>query len=314
MFSRRVVMATLMLPLTQPLVAGELFVGIEDSQAPVRVTDLAGFPNVAYRDLFNFEVAAAAAAPDGTLYLCKGAFQTDLHRVPPGGSSPQLLCRIAVDIHGLAYANGRLYGYSNFAPVKGIYEIDETTGAAELALDVHSGTSFRFFGFDYNPRDGLFYGYTEYGTNGLYSINLDTGEMIRLAGSIPASNGQGRGLAVGNNTVYLTATRGDDGIAFYAYDLEQGPGGTWTPFTQAYPNSHSTGGAAFVPDALTPGDLNCDGAIDAFDIEPFILALLDPNGYHAMWPDCEILNADINGDGAVDAFDIEPMVALLVGP
>jgi hypothetical protein len=299
--------------LAQPARAGELFVGIEDPQAPVRVSDLSGFPNVAYRDLFNFEVAAAAAAPDGTLYLCKGAFQTDLYRVAPGGS-PQYLCRIGVDIHGLGYAEGLLYGYSNFAPTKGIYQIDEVTGAAKLVLDVYTNTSFRFFAFDYNPRDGLFYGYTEYGTNGLYSINLASGEMIRLAGSIPASNGQGRGLAVGNNTVYLTATRGDDGIAFYAYDLEQGPGGTWTPFTQAYPNSHSTGGAAFVPDAVTPGDLNCDGAIDAFDIEPFILALLDPIGYQAAWPNCNIDNADINGDGVLDAFDIEPFVTLLVGP
>ncbi len=62
------------------------------------------------------------------------------------------------------------------------------------------------------------------------------------------------------------------------------------------------------------GDLNCDGALDAFDIEPFILALLDPIGYAAAYPDCDRNLADVNGDGAVDAFDIEPFVALLVGP
>ncbi len=32
------------------------------------------------------------------------------------------------------------------------------------------------------------------------------------------------------------------------------------------------------------GDLNCDGAIDAFDIEPFILALTDPVGYGTAYP------------------------------
>jgi hypothetical protein len=63
--------------------------------------------------------------------------------------------------------------------------------------------------------------------------------------------------------------------------------------------------------AGTPGDLNCDGTIDAFDIDPFVLALTDPAGYAAQWPDCDATLADITGDGKVDAFDIDPFVALL---
>ncbi len=59
------------------------------------------------------------------------------------------------------------------------------------------------------------------------------------------------------------------------------------------------------------GDLNCDGAVDAFDIEPFILALVDPPGYRAAFPACDGLLADVNEDGAVDAFDVEPFVGLL---
>jgi hypothetical protein len=61
-------------------------------------------------------------------------------------------------------------------------------------------------------------------------------------------------------------------------------------------------------------DLNCDGAVDAFDVEPFILALLDPQGYGARYPGCNPLNADVNGDGAVNAFDIEPFIARLIEP
>jgi hypothetical protein len=61
------------------------------------------------------------------------------------------------------------------------------------------------------------------------------------------------------------------------------------------------------------GDMNCDGQIDAFDVEPFILALLDPNAYAMMHPGCEVQLADLNGDGAVDAFDVEPFVSALVG-
>ena len=61
------------------------------------------------------------------------------------------------------------------------------------------------------------------------------------------------------------------------------------------------------------GDLNCDGAVNAFDIDPFVLALTDPDGYAAAWPDCDRMLADCNSDGVVDAFDIDPFVELLTG-
>ncbi len=60
-----------------------------------------------------------------------------------------------------------------------------------------------------------------------------------------------------------------------------------------------------------PGDLNCDGQIDAFDIEPFLLALFEPGNYAIEYPDCDINLADINGDGSIDAFDIEPFLGIL---
>jgi hypothetical protein len=63
-----------------------------------------------------------------------------------------------------------------------------------------------------------------------------------------------------------------------------------------------------------PGDLNCDCALDSFDIEPFILALVDPIGYGKAHPTCWRKLADTNADGRIDGFDIEPFVELLVGP
>jgi hypothetical protein len=66
------------------------------------------------------------------------------------------------------------------------------------------------------------------------------------------------------------------------------------------------------PSALR-GDLNCDGRIDAFDIDPFVLALTDPTGYEAAFPHCDRQLADISADGSVDAFDIDPFVELLIG-
>jgi hypothetical protein len=61
------------------------------------------------------------------------------------------------------------------------------------------------------------------------------------------------------------------------------------------------------------GDMNCDGVINNFDINPFVLALTDPAAYRATYPNCNIMNADVNGDGDINNFDINPFVALLTG-
>lgn len=42
--------------------------------------------------------------------------------------------------------------------------------------------------------------------------------------------------------------------------------------------------------------------------------MTDPAGYAIQYPGCNIHNGDINGDGAVNAFDIDPFVELLTGP
>lgn len=62
-----------------------------------------------------------------------------------------------------------------------------------------------------------------------------------------------------------------------------------------------------------PGDLNCDGLVNNFDIDPFVLALSDADAYAAQFPNCDRLNADANNDGLVNNFDIDPFVVLLAG-
>jgi hypothetical protein len=210
-------------------------------------SDLAGFPDVTWENHFAFEVSGAAATPDGRLYLCHGPFTTELYESTLEGP-PQYLSTISEDMSALAFGRGTLFGYSNYAPTKGIYEIDPSSGVATLLHDIYTGTGFRFFGLTYNAADDKLYGYTEYGTSGLYGIDIGSGAMNFVVGPIPASNSQGRGLAAGGNTIYVTATRGDDGIPYYAYDLSQGSGGVWAPFTNPYPAYHSTGGAAWIPD------------------------------------------------------------------
>ncbi len=65
--------------------------------------------------------------------------------------------------------------------------------------------------------------------------------------------------------------------------------------------------------SFTAGDLNCDGLVNVFDIDPFVLALTDARGYAAAYPGCDVRTADLNYDGAVNAFDIDPFVAVLTG-
>jgi PKD repeat protein len=59
------------------------------------------------------------------------------------------------------------------------------------------------------------------------------------------------------------------------------------------------------------GDLNCDGAIDFFDIDPFLLALFDPAGYALAHPACTAALADLNADNLVNFFDIDPFLVCL---
>ncbi len=228
--------------------AQQLFVALE-SDVPTYVSDLSGFPDVTWTPLWNFEASGAAADEDGNLYLCAGAFTTHLY-ISTDLGMPEEVATLSVDITGLAYAEGALYGYSNYADPKGIYEIDPVTGECTLVLDVHSSTGYRFFALDYNPEDGLFYGWTEYGAYGLYSINIETGEMIFLSNGPAGFYGMSRALAVGNNTVYLAAVADVD--PYYAYDLSQGPGGTWESFTNPYPGLQITGGATWIPGPVTP--------------------------------------------------------------
>ena len=62
-----------------------------------------------------------------------------------------------------------------------------------------------------------------------------------------------------------------------------------------------------------PGDMNCDGFVTVGDIGPFVLALTNPAGYAAQYPNCDINHGDINNDGSVTVGDIGGFVALLTG-
>jgi hypothetical protein len=104
----------------------------------------------------------------------------------------------------------------------------------------------------------------------------------------------------GNDSSYFSEITSNRGEALLVYE--------------GFVNEVSQGTkATFLRDAH-PGDLNCDGAINFGDINPFVLVLTSPAEYQEAFPDCSITNGDIDQDGSVDFRDINPFVALLTRP
>jgi hypothetical protein len=104
---------------------------------------------------------------------------------------------------------------------------------------------------------------------------------------------------------------GEEGVRRFDLAAGQYVGAEAPGFPENAPRMLATLGFAGAPQR---GDLNGDGVIDGFDIEPFVLALTDPAGFamqHPLVP--RFCAADANGDGAVDGFDIEPFIAILTG-
>lgn len=61
------------------------------------------------------------------------------------------------------------------------------------------------------------------------------------------------------------------------------------------------------------GDMNCDGAVNNFDIDPFVLALTDFDAYELQFPNCDGgSHGDTNDDGVLNNFDIDPFVVCIM--
>ncbi len=83
------------------------------------------------------------------------------------------------------------------------------------------------------------------------------------------------------------------------------------PLTLSYSCSVSAEFVAESPVLPHDGDMNCDGSLDFFDIDPFVTAVFDAGAYGQAFPQCSIDKADVNDDASVDFFDVDPFVELL---
>lgn len=57
--------------------------------------------------------------------------------------------------------------------------------------------------------------------------------------------------------------------------------------------------------------MDCDGALTNFDIDPFVLALVDPGAYALNFPGCDRQFGDVNLSGSFTNFDIDSFVNLI---
>lgn len=70
----------------------------------------------------------------------------------------------------------------------------------------------------------------------------------------------------------------------------------------------------FSCEGFTTCDSNCDGVINNFDVDAFVLALSDPEEYASTYPDCSLrCNNDANGDGYVNNLDVDAFIDCLGG-
>jgi hypothetical protein len=137
----------------------------------------------------------------------------------------------------------------------------------------------------------------------------DGGKTYALLGAIRVS-GDSPGafqLGLGSSTIALRITDPEDPNRFLDYNGSD----RRYPFVTLQGKNAYKGPYDVVVVGWWPGDMNCDNAVDFGDINPFVLALSDPDEYRRQYPDCDIANGDINRDGKIDFGDITPFVALL---
>lgn len=155
-------------------------------------------------------------------------------------------------------------------------------------------------------------GHDYVGTEQSYTV---TGRVYREGGAV-FSGVTIEGLP-GNPTTNI--------VGYYFAEVPYGWSGTATPVKAGYSFDPDHRDYSYITqnygdqdyhEAEPPyelGDVNCDHATDVFDIDAFVLAITNPSGYAAAYPDCDHDLADCNGDESVDVFDIDAFVALLVG-
>ena len=120
------------------------------------------------------------------------------------------------------------------------------------------------------------------------------------------------GLLVTTMQFEVVTPMGGETVLHVAADISGLPSRVYTSAQASTDVLGSVDSITFeIAGAALLGDMNCDGGLNGFDIDPFLKALTEPAVYEAMFPECDIMAADANGDGLLNAFDVDPFVQLL---
>lgn len=156
----------------------------------------------------------------------------------------------------------------------------------------------------------LIVGHSTSGQVHTFNINGGTGVPTATGNFFDVGiQGEGQDVRTLDNLLFVVDNfNGATGV----YSFTIGAGGTLTQ------NGVLTSTGGIAPRSLAtwtvnqPGDLNCSFTIDLDDVDPFVLALLDPPEYAVQYPGCNINLADVNGDTFTDGRDAAAFTELLV--
>ncbi|MBL8877608.1 MAG: hypothetical protein JNG88_00690 [Phycisphaerales bacterium] len=143
---------------------------------------------------------------------------------------------------------------------------------------------------------------------------MNRGELYRYDGADPTTRRLlATGLELGSQYCSIALSPDEREVYFargsYIWAIDADTGDQRVVFNIA--GGLGRGIAVYTPPK--PGDLNCDNWVNNFDIDPFVLALTDEEGYAARFGWCDRSRADMNADGAINSFDIDGFVAAVVG-
>ncbi len=151
------------------------------------------------------------------------------------------------------------------------------------------------------------------------------GTIIKLVGDVPLLSGpsglQLRGPRVDvsdcnkpANGVWVDILKGTGGTDWPDKDINFVPG---TPpeweMRIVHPMPSGSERKVQIRYNLLVGDMDLSGAINADDINPFVLAMTDPNAYITTYGKDPNVIGDCNGSGKLDTDDITPFVVLVTG-
>ena len=269
-----------------------------------------------------------------------------VYRIAPDGTIPTdnpFYTEAAGDLRA-TYALGLRNPYSmSRHPLTGQMYINDVNGAGKTAIyELAAGANYGHDGFG---GIGISTGAWAFSTDGGSDARVISGGVWvpedcdvlppEMAGNYVVSHFGSNGSSTGS--ISTLVSDGDTTVTDFATNIGEGsrkplyvtvgPEGHLYYLASNYESSdgrvyeiYPTGSTStdtnnnFIPDGCEGllGDLNCDGMVNAADIGPFTLAIIDGAAYATEYSDCDAMLADYSEDDSLTIDDVAGLVAALI--